>query len=90
SGAAWLCSDAREAAALPVSLQRLLRVSPGQTGLIQPLCSEAGVEALALYHFPASFTPALMRRGDELRALADGAGRALHQQQLRRRELDEL
>lgn len=90
SGAAWLCSDAREAAALPVSLQRLLRVSSGQTGLIQPLCSEAGVEALALYHFPASFAPALMRRSDELRALADGAGRALHQQQLRLRELDEL
>lgn len=90
SGAAWLCSDAREAAALPVSLQRLLRVSPGQTGLIQPLRSEAGVEALALYHFPASFTPALMRRSDELHALAEGAARALHQQQLRLRELGEL
>lgn len=90
SGAAWLCSDAREAAALPVSLQRLLRVSPGQTGLIQPLRSEAGVEALALYHFPASLTPALMRRSDELHALAEGAARALHQQQLRLRELGEL
>ncbi|MDY0056687.1 MAG: HDOD domain-containing protein [Methyloversatilis sp.] len=90
SGAAWLCSDAREAVTLPVGLQRLLRVSSGQTGLIQPLCSEAGVEALALYHFPASFAPPLMRRSDELRALAEGAGRALRLQQQRLRELGEL
>jgi signal transduction histidine kinase len=90
SGSAWLCSDTREAAALPVSLQRLLRVSSGQTGLIQPLRSDAGVEALALYHFPTSFAPALMRRSDELHALAEGAGRALRLQQLRLRELGEL
>lgn len=85
-GLAWRCFDPRQAAALPVGLQRVLGLRDGWSCLLQPLMSESGIEALALYTLPATFQP----RTAELAALASATGRGLRQRAVQARELGEL
>ena len=90
SGQPWSCADARAASALPVALQRLLRLSAGEAAWLQPLVSGAGVEALALYRLPTAGLNALVQRGSEMNALAGAAAATLRRQADRARALTEL
>lgn len=90
AGQPWSCADARAASALPVGLQRLLRLSPGEAAWLQPLVSDAGVEALALYRLPASALGSLTVRAGELNALAGASAASLRRQAGRAQALTEL
>lgn len=90
SGLPWSCADARAASALPVGLQRLLRLSTGESAWLQPLVSGGGVEALVLYRLPTAGLNALTQRGGELTALAGAAAATLRRQAERAQALTEL
>jgi signal transduction histidine kinase len=89
-GHAWFCDDVQQTARLPVSVQRFLRAAPGQACLIQPMMSDRGVEALALYRLPATQLGGIRARAAELGSLAAAAARALRTQQARTRDLGDL
>lgn len=90
SGQSWSCADMRAASALPVGLQRLLRLSAGEAAWLQPLVSDAGVEALALYRLPAAALATLNARCGELNALATASAASLRRQSGRAQALTEL
>jgi hypothetical protein len=52
-GRPWYCESEQEAATLPVSLQRLLRLSQGDACVIVPMISDGALEALALHRMPS-------------------------------------
>ncbi len=89
-GRPWYCASAQEAAALPVSLQRLLRLSRGEACVIVPMISDGTLEALALHCMAAALLPELRAREGELDMLAVAAARASHLQRTHDRDMTDL
>jgi hypothetical protein len=65
-GSLWYCDSEQEAALLPVSLQRLMRLSHGDACVIVPMISDGTLEALALHRLSSALLPGLRARAGEL------------------------
>ncbi|MFH1814535.1 MAG: HDOD domain-containing protein [Pseudomonadota bacterium] len=89
-GLPWYCEDARQAARLPISIQRLLRPARGEACLMLPLLGDGRVEALALHRMPVSALSGLRKRAAGLDALTGATARALRMQRVQARNLGEL
>jgi signal transduction histidine kinase len=89
-GSLWYCDSEQEAALLPVSLQRLMRLSHGDACVIVPMISDGTLEALALHRLSSALLPGLRARAGELDMLAIAAARASHLQRTHDRDLSDL